>query len=123
MAITHFSFDKAQQLLQWSHDGEQIRVSGSGLEQAQLDAFNDRVFALEESPTLPGRLHVFAATGKEIAVLNPPDGFQFYYLTPYPKLGMAVVCVAPEPVEGFRDWHFGFDPKKKGKLFRHAPAY
>ncbi len=122
MPIQNFVFDKAQGTLQWTAAGKRVQVAAAGFEQAQADATNDCVLALEATATLPSRLHVFASSGAVLATLGAPQGFQFYYLTPYPQLGVAVVCVTSQPVEGFRDWHFGVD-LKQGTLFRHAPAY
>jgi hypothetical protein len=121
--IRDFVFDEKQHKLAWSCEGTRVEPAAKDFEQAMADPVHDLVLALEAAPQgLPRRLHVFAAAGTEIATLDPPEGFQFYYLTPYEKLGVAVVCVTAEPVEGWRDWHFGLDPKTQ-KLFRHAPAY
>jgi hypothetical protein len=120
--IQDFVFEKDRRELAWAFEGERVQPAGGPYEQAVLDTVNDLVLALEAGNGLPERLHVFSGSGKEVASLGPPQGFQFYYLTRYPKLGAAVVCVAPEPVDGWRDWHFGFD-RKSSKLFRHAPAH
>jgi hypothetical protein len=122
MAISDFVFGKSQGSLQWVNGGRKVRILAAGLEQAQADTVNDRVLALQAAQGLPNRLKVFSATGQELADLPPPEGFQFYYLTPYSKLGVAVVCVTTEPVAGFRDWHFGLDLARR-RLFRHAPSY
>jgi hypothetical protein len=121
--IRDFVFDQKQHRLAWTCEGTRVEPDAKDVELAMADPVHDLIFALESAAQgLPGRLHVFAAAGTEVAVLDPPEGFQFYYLTPYEKLGVAVVCVTAEPVEGWRDWHFGFDPKTR-KLFRHAPAH
>jgi hypothetical protein len=100
-----------------------VRISVGGLEQAMADTVNDRVLALQAAQGLPVQLKVFSATGQEVAVLPPPEGFRLYYLTPYRKLGVAVVCVTTaEPVDGWQDWHFGLDLARR-RLFRHAPSY
>jgi hypothetical protein len=120
--IRDFTFEKTRRELAWVFEGERVQPAGGPFEQAVHDTVNDLVLALEAGNSLPDRLHVFSGSGTAMARLGPPQGFQFYYLTRYPRLGAAVVCVAAEPVEGWRDWHFGFDPGS-GKLFRYAPAY
>jgi hypothetical protein len=123
--IQQLSLDETNGTLEWFFDGQRVRPTGYDFGAAFVDSVYDRVFALENSfpkrRHVYSRLHVYSAEGKEIAVLGPPDEFQFYYLTSYSTVGVAVVCVAREPVDGWQDWHFGFDPKTK-TLFRIAPA-
>jgi hypothetical protein len=120
--IREFIFDQTRENLEWVYEGRRIQLAAKDFEQALVDTVYDLVFALKASNALPDRLHVFSALGKEIVTLDAPDGFQFYYLTPYSTLGVSVVCVTSEPIAGWNDWHFGFD-LKTNKLFRYCRAY
>lgn len=122
-AIRNFVFDKNRKRLEWELAGVRVAPAAPNFEQALVDPEHDLVFALDTTPQgRAGRLHVFDARGNEQVVLDPPEGFGFYYLTPYSGYGLAVVTSAHQPVEGRRDWHFSLDLKTM-KLFRHAPAY
>jgi hypothetical protein len=122
--IQNFICDENLHILEWIYEGERIQLDAKDFDSAIVDNVNDRVFALEAGERLPTRLHIFSASGKEIVSLNPPDGYQFYYLGAYGEFGVSVVCITNVHLDewGRGDSHFCFDPKTNN-LFRVSLAY
>lgn len=57
----------------------------------------------------PDTLEVFDAEGHRRAVIGPPVGFQFYYLTALPRGMISVVCLNVGETTDWSDWHFRVD--------------
>lgn len=112
--------------IHWTINGKIILAKRSKYTQALADESKNLVFALanngKENEEDINLLHVFAENGTLIASLGPPNGYNFSYLTKHPEVGVAVVAGTNEKIDGWYDWHFGFDLTKKS-LFRHCPAY
>jgi len=121
-SVSEFLVEKNEGLIRWNLRKTPISIALRNIDQAMLDKINNTVFVLTGVNELPTYLHIYSSDGVEIMRTMAPVGFQFYYLSEYPKQGVSIVCVADNPVDGWRDWHFGFDFQKK-ELFRINPAY
>lgn len=108
--------------VRWKNRNEQIEVSNIGVFQADADQDKELVFLLVRKSCDDVFLKILSASGDCLAVLSPPIGFDFSYLSRHPDIGVAVVAGANQRVEGWFDWHFGYDEARKA-LFRHCPAY
>lgn len=110
--------------LGWIFDRNPINISLDGVNFIQADQERCLIFVLKnkDNENIPCKLNIFNEEGDIVAELNPPEGFKFYYLIPYPKLGVSVVCSTDNPINGWPDWHFGYDDQKR-ELYRHAPSY
>lgn len=106
----------------WIFDGQLITTSESGNVQILADEIKDLVFTLADGVVEQNQLNVFSKHGVLIRSLEPPEGYRFSYLTHHPEVNIAVVASADTKVDGWYDWHFGYDETKK-ELFRHCPAY
>lgn len=108
----------------WSFGEKDIRPLIDDVESAMLDDVNGCVLVLlRNGEKFAKELRIFFPSGDEAARFKPPIGFDFFsYLTRYPNKGLAVVCSADSPVDGWRDWHFLYDIKS-GRLEKYAPAY
>jgi len=107
---------------EWNYNNKKVVVPLEKIEQAEISDLTNSVYVLLKGDRLPSILKIFSETGHEIETTSAPEGFQFYYLTQHPDLGVSIVCVTSNPIEGWRDWHFGYDFNKRS-LFRHCPAY
>lgn len=117
--IEDLKFEKNSDSLGWICNGSRVCLSLKKVVQALLDDEKDLVVVLHGSE----KISVFDCGGTELLKFDEPgEGFQFYYLVRHPDLGVAVVCLSPESVDGWRDWHFGIDIKNR-TLFRYCPAY
>lgn len=121
-SINSLVVEKSDGLIKWRLGMEPISISLKDIDQAILNKVSNIVLVLTGPNGLPDHLHVYSGDGVEVVKTVAPVGFQFYYLSEYTGLGASIVCVAETPIDGWRDWYFGFDLKSK-KLFRHGPAY
>lgn len=110
--------------VEWSFGEKAIRLPIDGVESAMFDDVNGCIFVLlRNGGQFAKELRIFFPSGDEAARFKPPIGFNFFsYLTRYSDKGLAVVCSADFPVQGWRDWHFLYDIKG-GQLEKYAPAY
>ena len=115
-------YDQTNSELTWEYGGHKQSVLLKAIEQYALDEQLDCIFALSGNGPGQEKLYVIEAKSGDCKSVQPPSGFSFYYLTKHPKLGVSIVCVSDEPVEGWRDWHFSFDPGSI-ELKRAIPAY
>jgi len=107
--------------LSWKFSGDKVNVLQGEVAQALEDNQRNLVFALVGKSN-DSFLNVFSASGERLTVVQPPSGFSFSYLTKHPEVGVAVVAGADEKVQGWFDWHFGYDESDK-VVFRYCPAY
>ncbi len=120
--ITDVVANKNNGTLTWKCRGLNVSITLDGVDQAIADVKENVVVVLADVSDLPETLLVFSCDGKKLASLSPPEGFQFYYLSEHPELGISVVCVTSDSIDGWHDWHFGVDLKGHN-LFRHCPSY
>lgn len=120
--INSLLVEKSEGLVEWRLGMEPISISLKDIDQAILNKASNIVLVLTGPSRLPDHLHVYSGGGLEIVKVIPPAGFRFYYLSEYAELGASIVCLTETPIDGWRDWHFGFDLKSK-TLFRYGPAY
>lgn len=106
----------------WKDGAIEIEVSSAGASQLLADSKKGLIFILINMNETNKFLNIYSISGELLASLSPPSDFSFSYLTKHPDVGIAVVAGAKEKIDGWYDWHFGFDDLKK-KLFRHCPAY
>lgn len=108
----------------WIHNSKKVEIYDSNVVQALADEKKNNVIVLrklsEKSDLL--ELRVLEPEGNSIVDLKAPEKFTFSYLTLHPELGVAIVAGANEKVDGWYDWHFGFDKNAKS-IFKHCPAY
>lgn len=71
--------------------------------------------------TGPTALHILDQEGREVMRLDPPEGFQFYYLQYDADGGVFAVCVTRKHQSGYNDWNFLID-LKVGSLRKMSPA-
>jgi hypothetical protein len=120
--IENFDVNKTEGILHWNFLSQQVSVAVKNIDQALADDVHKVIIVLSDADKLPKSLSVFSGDGEELFRITSSSELQFYYLSEHPELGVSVVCVFPDPVDGWRDWHFGIDFQKK-ELFRHCPAY
>lgn len=116
------SLDRQKGTLSWIFDGQDITIDCPGVDQAIISDKQRAIITLAGEDNTPSVLIAFAFDGSEIFRASAPSPFNFYYLSNHPEVDVSVVCVTREPIDGWRDWHFGVDVKQK-KIFRHCPAY
>lgn len=121
-SISEFLIEKNEGLIRWNFRKSPISIPLKNIDQAIVDKINNTVFVLTGVNELPTDLYIYSDDGMEIMRKKAPIGFQFYYLSEYPKHGVSIVCVAEKPIEGWQDWHYGVDYQKK-ELFKIGPAY
>ncbi|MBW3199337.1 hypothetical protein [Marinobacter nauticus] len=115
-------YDQTNSELTWEYGGHKQSVLLKAIEQYALDEQLDCIFALSGNGPGQEKLYVIEAKSGDCKSVQPPSGFSFYYLTKHPKLGVSIVCVSDEPVDGARDWHFSLQPGSI-ELKRAIPAY
>lgn len=106
----------------WYFGDESVQVSYPNVEQAIANKKQGYILVLLEGENLPEKLIVLDGTGKEIENIMSIDGFNLYYLSIHPKTEVSIVCVSDSPVDGFTDWHFGYNLKEH-KFVRLNRAY
>lgn len=114
--------DKDKGFVSWDSDSGHIEISCPTVDHAIVSDMRRMVFILSNKNNKPFLLQVFDFNGNEIYSSEAPKSFSFYYLSNHPDVDVSVVCVCDEPIDGWRDWHFGINLKEK-KLYRHCPAY
>ena len=92
------------------------------MDQAIANEKQGYVLILLKGENLPEKLIVLDKSGKEVEAVTSIDGFNLYYLSSHPKTEVSIVCVSDKPVDGFTDWHFGFDMRSH-KFIRLNRAY
>jgi hypothetical protein len=120
--IENFDVNKTEGMLHWIFLNRQVSVAIKNIDQALVDDVHKVIVVLSDADKLPKSLLVFSGDGEKLFKITSSSELQFYYLSEHPELGVSVVCVFPDPVDGWRDWHFGIDFQKK-ELFRHCPSY
>lgn len=103
-------------------NGEHIEIVCPHVDQAIVSNKQKAIVILINKNGHPFILQTRKLDGTEIFQTTAPAPFRFYYLSKHPEVDISIVCVTEEPIEGWRDWHFGIDVKKKN-IFRHCPAY
>ena len=120
--MSEVSYDEDQSIISWNYDGCKRSLKLKSVSQYALDERAGHIFALSVAGSVPEDLYLVDAKDGRYRSLRRPPGFVFYYLTSHPQLGVSIVCVSEELVEGWRDWHFSYDPVSN-KLVRAIPAY
>ncbi|MGQ7273726.1 hypothetical protein [Marinobacter sp. V034] len=120
--IKNLVSDSKKGKVSWRFKGELFSMEVEEIDQAIVDNKHNGIVILSgKNNNLPTRLTAVLSDGSSFD-LSCPKKFSFYYLSEHAEIGISVVCVSPDPVNGWRDWHFGIDYEKK-ELFRHCPAY
>lgn len=120
--VSGVNYDEDKSLITWKYNGRTQSLKLKSVDQYALDQKTGLILALTGADSVPDSLHFIDAKDGSYRSLRPPSGFDFYYLTNHPQLGVSVVCVSENPVEGWRDWHFSVDPGTNS-LSRAIPAY
>jgi hypothetical protein len=109
--------------IEWLLDAAQVSLNVPNILQAEMDGKQKSIFVLSGvADSIPLELRVVSIDGQGVDLCVVPEGFSFSYLTHHPSLGVAVVASANEKVDGWYDWHFGYD-QNKAELYRFCPAY
>ncbi len=106
----------------WYFGDKNIKVSYPNIEQAIANVRQGYILVLLKGDNLPEQLIVLDGRGKEIENITSIDDFNLYYLSKHPKATVSIVCVSDSPVDGFTDWHFGYNLKEH-KFTRLNRAY
>lgn len=72
-------------------------------------------------PDGDGRLLLFDPDGAPAGEIGPPPGYRLSHLVETPDR-LLVVGQGDAPVEGWHDWHFAIDARRRA-LVRAGPAY
>lgn len=108
--------------VEWLFDSDQLSLDAPDVVQVEIDDERKLIFVMSGGNSIPLELRVASIDGKSINLCVAPEGFSFSYLTHHPSLGVAVVASSNEKVEGWYDWHFGYD-RAKAEFYRFCPAY
>lgn len=120
--IKNLLVDKGKDSLSWDFKGQHVEIMCPNVDQAIVSVKQKAIVALIAKNDIPILLKAFTLDGVEIFQAAAPSPFNFYYLSNHPEVDISVVCITENPIDGWRDWHFGIDVKKK-EIFRHCPAY
>ncbi|WP_298450336.1 hypothetical protein [uncultured Marinobacter sp.] len=123
MLGTHrVTYDGDNSKITWEYNGSRQSIELKAANQYALDEQTGFIIVLTGAHVVPDNLYLISVEDGSCKSVQQPSGFAFYYLTNHSKLGVSVVCVSDDPVEGWRDWHFSFDPASNN-LIRAIPAH
>jgi hypothetical protein len=118
---SNLDVDISDGVLSWKENGKKVSLNIAEASQAVGDNGRELVFVLVGNDN-DKTLEVYSSSGDQIATIYAPESFSFSYLIKHPEVGTAVVAGSNQKVDGWYDWHFGYD-EKKNVIFRHCPSY
>ena len=119
-----FSFDKVSGKVSWQHQARLIEVNCKNIVSAQLYTEQDVFIVVSVPNQTDKRLQGFALDGSLLFEKDPPQGYDFMYLS-ISRNQPSVVCdggKSNSDAYGRSTWHFAIDTKT-GDMTKENLAY